>query len=158
MSLENTDYIDILRSEGEIDVLEFNDQDSIAPCEFIQSCYIKKTNGNGSIELSYPSANLVEISISQHGLSFDEAVSCGDLIIVNNASSLYNASSGKAKCRIFEKELSIHKPNSVVFDDESNAFYVAIGLSKNYTDFTTASQFIDYVPGEFARLDSFPDI
>ena len=131
MPLENTDYIDILRSEGEIDVLEFDDQDSIAPYEVIQSCYIKKTNGNGSIELSYPSVNLVEISISQHGLSFDEAVSCGDLIIVNNASSLYNTSSGKAKCRIFEKEGSIHPNQYRLLDNLLQTFFFPTSYKTN---------------------------
>ena len=138
-----------------LSVAEFTIDTQFAASSATATTFVKSTATDGSIRLGYIANDAAQVTAAGHGLDFAAAVTAGEVIEVSNVSSLYDSEAGVAKARIFETTFSTHAGGEVVFDDASNSFYIANGVTKNYSDATALAATVQTEEGEFTKLDSY---
>ena len=137
-------------------VAEFTIDTAFTASTAAATTFVKTTATDGSVRLGYIANTAANVTAAGHGLDFAAAVASGDIVEISNVSSVYDYEAGVAKARVFEAGLSTHAGGEVVFDDASNSFYLADGVSKNFTDATAAAATVQTNAGEFTKLSGYP--
>jgi len=145
-------------------VAEYNDQVGYTASTDTATTFVKSTGDDGTIRFGYiandaddanTSTGDVDITANNHGVSFADAVTAGDIVEIDadKVSLIYDAEADTARARVFDASMSTHDAGDLVFDADSGEFYIAVGATQNYTDATAAAADIATNPGQFDKLE-----
>jgi flagellin-like hook-associated protein FlgL len=124
--------------------------------------YVKNTAADGTTQLGY--INQAASYTFTAGNTFDQNVLAGNIIEISNVSSVYDAEAGVVKAQVFSASLTTHDGGDVVFDDNTNSFYLAAGdvtgpsLDYDPTGTTQAAAAVTTNAGEFIKLGDYPSL
>jgi flagellin-like hook-associated protein FlgL len=145
-------------SDGGEAVSEYNNQADYAASDATTTTFVRSTDSNGNVRLGY-----VVTAIAGDGSStFQDWVDNTNIVEITNVDSLYDYETGEARARVFHAGTSQHDGGDIVFDDDSNSFYITTGaaaeLDYESSSTTAVAASITATAGSFEKLSKYSHV